>query len=209
MSSLAPYEAWEADKRSTTIETVEAENIFHARMIYIAKRGLATDLIRTASDLQRRIMVKPISSAIKNRITAACAVSSDGCWVCNLRTTKAGYCLIGYEKETRRADWVAYEAFIGPLPASTTLEHLCGNLRCINPEHMRTVHKTNPHDPNNKNRNLAIWRRWSGGEATSEIATSVGISRTRVSQIIARQKRIIAHEEYRKAAQDGQFGEGE
>ena len=38
----------------------------------------------------------------------------------------------------------AYECFVGPIPASLTLDHLCRNRACCNPAHLEAVtHKTN------------------------------------------------------------------
>ena len=33
----------------------------------------------------------------------------------------------------------SYEAFVGPIPDGLTLDHLCRNTKCVNPEHLEPV----------------------------------------------------------------------
>lgn len=40
MSDLRTYEVWEGGKRTTTTVVIKAENSFHARVLYAAKKGL-------------------------------------------------------------------------------------------------------------------------------------------------------------------------
>ena len=59
----------------------------------------------------------------------------DGCWAYPSQnrpmiladgTTKLGYRLV-------------YEALVGPIPEGLTIDHLCGNHRCVNPDHLEPV----------------------------------------------------------------------
>jgi len=34
---------------------------------------------------------------------------------------------------------VSYQIFVGPIPAGLTIDHLCRNRRCINPDHLEAV----------------------------------------------------------------------
>lgn len=52
----------------------------------------------------------------------------------------------GYGKFGRRwmrrdsiAHRIAYEKWVGPIPANLTIDHLCFNRRCVNPAHLEVV----------------------------------------------------------------------
>lgn len=47
----------------------------------------------------------------------------------------------GYYRDGRdhRAHRVAYEILVGPIPADLTLDHLCRNRACVNPDHLEPV----------------------------------------------------------------------
>lgn len=62
-----------------------------------------------------------------------------GCWNWQGAATKAGYgkCRLGKCIEyTHRA---AHSAFRGPIPRGLHIDHLCGNTRCCNPDHLEAV----------------------------------------------------------------------
>ncbi len=48
-----------------------------------------------------------------------------------------GYGKVG--NKSKKAHRVAYEQAVGPIPAGLTIDHLCRNRRCVNPEHMEPV----------------------------------------------------------------------
>jgi hypothetical protein len=62
------------------------------------------------------------------------------CWEWTGAATPTGY---GTFFPTRTAPTRAYryawESLIGPIPAGMTLDHLCGNRRCVNPDHLRVA----------------------------------------------------------------------
>jgi len=68
------------------------------------------------------------------------------------RTDRTGKCWIwlgscndrGYGKmwDGSRLSYVhrlSYEAFVGPIPNGLTIDHLCRNRQCLNPEHLEPV----------------------------------------------------------------------
>lgn len=57
-----------------------------------------------------------------------------GCWIWHAAKSK-GY---GLFQGSRAHRW-AYERMIGEIPASLTLDHLCGNKSCVNPAHLEPV----------------------------------------------------------------------
>jgi hypothetical protein len=61
------------------------------------------------------------------------------CWVWQL----AGPTGYGRDRDETGRDVLAhrlvYEALVGPVPAGLTLDHLCRNRRCVNPDHLEPV----------------------------------------------------------------------
>lgn len=67
-----------------------------------------------------------------------------GCWLWRGVTTHDGYgriyvARVDGKQVQRMAHRVAYEAFIGPIPPSLTLDHLCRVRACVNPAHLEPV----------------------------------------------------------------------
>lgn len=68
-------------------------------------------------------------------------VSADpvtGCHVWNAYKSQ-GYGIIWGRGTMLKAHRVAYELAVGPIPSGLTIDHLCRNRACVNPEHMECV----------------------------------------------------------------------
>jgi hypothetical protein len=65
------------------------------------------------------------------------------CWTWQGAKTPAGYGLIGRRvdgKQTMRyVHRVMYEATKGPIPTGLSIDHLCRNTLCVNPDHLEAV----------------------------------------------------------------------
>jgi hypothetical protein len=64
---------------------------------------------------------------------------STGCWNWTQALDSHGYGVLGYRYRVEKAHRFAYEIFVGPIPEGLTLDHLCRNTRCVNPEHLEPV----------------------------------------------------------------------
>jgi hypothetical protein len=67
-------------------------------------------------------------------------VRPDGCWDWQLRIDRCGYGRVSFpvpDMQGLMAHRVAYEAMVGPIPEGMTIDHLCRNTKCINPDHLR------------------------------------------------------------------------
>jgi hypothetical protein len=68
---------------------------------------------------------------------------ASGCWLWQGTTTNAGYGSMTIRTEdgpkSRLVHRVAYEHYLGPIPAGHTLDHLCRVRLCFNPDHLEPV----------------------------------------------------------------------
>lgn len=69
---------------------------------------------------------------------------TDTCWEWIGRTNEKGYGLMqvkpsGCPHQTMTAHRLSYQLLVGPIPDGLTLDHLCRNTSCVNPEHLEPV----------------------------------------------------------------------
>jgi len=82
---------------------------------------------------------KPVLPRLLAKIDKKMAGFTSPCWLWTGATRRDGYGLIRVKSIYRRAHRVAYEELIGPIPAEMTLDHLCRNRNCVNPDHLDVV----------------------------------------------------------------------
>lgn len=73
-----------------------------------------------------------------DRFWAKVVKSADGCWLWTGASTQ-GYGDVGIDGKTRKAHRVAWELSGRTLDPSLTLDHLCRNRACVNPDHLEQV----------------------------------------------------------------------
>ena len=90
-------------------------------------------------------MTKPLEDRFWNRVGRS---SEHECWVWTGATTgghgAVRYGCIGTDAPESRTIYVhryAYQLLVGPIPAGLTIDHLCRNTLCVNPEHLEAVTK--------------------------------------------------------------------
>lgn len=63
---------------------------------------------------------------------------TDTCWLWTAALVK-GYGRFTSDVRQMGAHRWSYEALVGPIPEGLTLDHLCRNPRCVNPDHLEPV----------------------------------------------------------------------
>ena len=64
---------------------------------------------------------------------------TDGCWVWTGWITHNGYGMTWMNGKNVRAHRWAYEQVHGQIPDTLTIDHLCRNRACVNPDHLEAV----------------------------------------------------------------------
>jgi hypothetical protein len=62
-----------------------------------------------------------------------------GCWEWTGYTVPLGYGSVRLGDILYQTHRVAYTILIGPIPEGLTIDHLCRNRRCVNPDHLEPV----------------------------------------------------------------------
>lgn len=86
---------------------------------------------------QRRDL--PLPADIKSRITGSVAITEAGCWEWSGVIRQNGYAAITVNGRVCLTHRVSYRAFKGEIAAGLTIDHLCFNRRCVNPDHLEAV----------------------------------------------------------------------
>lgn len=63
-------------------------------------------------------------------------VAASGCWEWMGRLDRRGYGVLGTGRFAHR---LAYETFNGPIQDGLTVDHICFNRRCLNPDHLQLL----------------------------------------------------------------------
>lgn len=83
---------------------------------------------------RNRKWVKPTIDRFNDRVK-----KTSGCWVWVGGKRGAGYGAFWDDGVNWLAHRWAYEHFVGAVPGGLTLDHLCRNTMCVNPEHLEPV----------------------------------------------------------------------
>lgn len=113
----------------------------------------------------------------------------NGCWDCTLAPTKGGYCQKWNNGKLIPAHKFSYEQHKGRIPSGMEIDHLCKNVKCVNPEHLEAVTKLE----NIRRSNVAklnikevseIRNRYQYGENQTYLAKIYGVGQYQISRII-------------------------
>jgi hypothetical protein len=146
---------------------------------------------------QKAKRLTPAERLVKNKIVDM----ATGCWISTYAADKNHYPSITVAKRVIAAHRFAYEAFIGPIPQSKEIRHLCHQKHCINPGHLSVgTHQENMEDyvrfklenstraPNTQHKLsvsdvLCVQRLLESGKTTTEIAQIFDVTRDHIGRI--------------------------
>lgn len=84
-------------------------------------------------------MTSKVEGELAERIMERSAWPDDhGCWNWTLACSN-GYAVVSFQGKSYRAARALYKILIGPIPDDLTVDHLCRNRRCVNPDHLDVV----------------------------------------------------------------------
>lgn len=92
-------------------------------------------------------------SADAQRIRSNAVPNDDGCWIWRGYLDPEGYGKATLGGRSMGAHRASYVAHIGPIPSGMTVDHLCFQPACVNPDHMRLLTRqenSRTRDPNKK-----------------------------------------------------------
>ena len=72
-------------------------------------------------------------------LAAVCEDANTGCWNWTRFLDDEGYGFTAFRGGYTKAHRAMYRELVGPIPDGLTLDHLCRNRACVNPEHMEPV----------------------------------------------------------------------
>lgn len=90
-------------------------------------------------------------------------ITDGGCWKWT-RCLIRGYGQVCYKGRRWRVPRLTWELLVGPIPEGLTIDHLCRNTTCVNPEHLEPVTMAENH----RRRALAVTHCPKGHAYTSE-----------------------------------------
>lgn len=76
---------------------------------------------------------------LPTRMAAKVRITESGCWEWTAHLSDNGYGAVHWDGRHTRAHRVAYELLVAPIPPGLSIDHLCRNRLCCNPEHLEAV----------------------------------------------------------------------
>lgn len=76
---------------------------------------------------------------MNDRFWAKVRKDENGCWNWTGARNSTGYGCVGVNGRRYLTHRFAYEHLVGPIPDGLTIDHLCRNKVCCNPEHLEPV----------------------------------------------------------------------
>jgi len=116
-------------------------------------------------------------------------VVASGCWEMNGFHDRDGYAQFHKSKNLNKAHRISYEWHKGKIPTGLTIDHLCENKGCVNPEHLEAVTVRE----NGRRHNAKGYKKWWAALSNEGRATFVKNVSRKASQVAAVKKLAATH----------------
>lgn len=116
-------------------------------------------------------------------------ISDFGCWQMTGWHDQDGYAHFHKSKHQSKAHRISYEFHNGLIPAGLTIDHLCKNKWCVNPEHLEAVTA----QENASRHNAEGYKQWWAALSDAEKTMFVERVSRKASQIAAAKKLAATH----------------
>ena len=77
--------------------------------------------------------------ARKKKRTSFLRIKKSGCWEWMRCKSRGLYGCLTHNKRWYKAHRFFFQRLVGPIPTGLTIDHLCANILCCNPEHLEPV----------------------------------------------------------------------
>jgi hypothetical protein len=77
---------------------------------------------------------------VTDRLLAKVSISPDGCWIWTGAIDHNGYGRFRFRGKNEMAYRAAYTLLVGEFDPALSIDHLCREKLCVNPEHLEAVH---------------------------------------------------------------------
>jgi len=137
--------------------------------------GLLTDIVRESQSYERFL----------RRVY----VAENGCWQMRGSHDKDGYAQFHRRSNLKKAHRISYEWYKGPILNKLTIDHLCKNKGCVNPDHLEAVTV----EENGRRHNAEGYKNWYKNLNEKEKKAFLEKSSRKATIIAAEKKKKATH----------------
>jgi hypothetical protein len=123
------------------------------------------------------------------RFLSRVSIAKNGCWVMSGWHDRDGYAHFHKQKKQSKAHRISYEWHKTKIPVGLTIDHLCKNKGCVNPEHLEAVTASE----NAKRHNAQGYKNWWASLADNQKKQFVENACRKASQKAAKLKKAATH----------------
>lgn len=135
----------EADRESYEHHLAHAQDVIDDLQAQLQQAEQRLDIVakRAEQEFTRAQVAQQEIETLKThqRFLEKFRVADNGCWEWTAALVNSdGYGAFYYDgNRSGRAHRYAYQHYIGPIPEGLTIDHLCRNRKCVNPDHLEAV----------------------------------------------------------------------